>query len=26
LQGYNEERGRAFQKQVLERARALPQI
>jgi predicted permease len=26
LQGYNEERGRAFQKQVLEHARALPQI
>lgn len=26
LQGYNEERGRAFQKQVLERVRALPQI
>lgn len=26
LQGYNEERGRAFQKQVLERALALPQI
>ncbi len=26
LQGYNEECGRAFQKQVLERARALPQI
>jgi predicted permease len=26
LQGYTEERGRAFQKQVLERARALPQI
>jgi len=26
LQGYNEERGRAFQKQVLERARKLPQI
>jgi predicted permease len=26
LQGYKEERGRAFQKQVLERARALPQI
>jgi len=26
LQGYNEERGRAFQKQVLERARALPQV
>ena len=26
LQGYNEERGRAFQKQVLERARALPQL
>jgi predicted permease len=26
LQGYNEERGRAFQKQVLERAQALPQI
>jgi len=26
LQGYNEERGRAFQKQVLERARELPQI
>ena len=26
LQGYNEERGRAFQRQVLERAQALPQI
>jgi predicted permease len=26
LQGYNEERGRAFQKQVLERAKALPQV
>lgn len=26
LQGYDEERGRAFQKRVLERARALPQI
>src|SRR5213076_236583 len=26
LQGYDEERGRAFQKQMLERARALPQI
>ena len=26
LQGYNEERGRAFQRQVLERALALPQI
>jgi predicted permease len=26
LQGYNEERGRAFQKQMLERAKALPQI
>src|SRR3954466_11410959 len=26
LQGYDEERGRAFQKQVLERAHALPQI
>ncbi len=26
LQGYNEERGRAFQKQMLERAQALPQI
>jgi len=26
LQGYNEERGRVFQKQVLERARALPQV
>jgi predicted permease len=26
LQGYNEERGRAFQKQLLERARALPQV
>jgi predicted permease len=26
LQGYNEERGRVFQKQVLEHARALPQI
>ena len=26
LQGYKEERGRAFQKQVLERARKLPQI
>jgi predicted permease len=26
LQGYNQERGRAFQKQVLERARALPQV
>jgi predicted permease len=26
LQGYNEERGRAFQKQVLEHAQALPQI
>jgi predicted permease len=26
LQGYNEERGRAFQKRVLEGARALPQI
>jgi len=26
LQGYNEERGRAFQKQVLEHARGLPQI
>ena len=26
MQGYNEERGRAFQKQVLEHARALPQI
>ena len=26
LQGYNEKRGRAFQKQVLERAQALPQI
>ncbi len=26
LQGYNEQRGRAFQKQVLERAQALPQI
>jgi macrolide transport system ATP-binding/permease protein len=26
LQGYDEERGRAFQKQVLERARALPQL
>ena len=26
LQGYDEQRGRAFQKQVLERAQALPQI
>ena len=26
LQGYNEARGRAFQKQVLERARGLPQV
>lgn len=26
LQGYDEARGRAFQKQVLERARALPQV
>ncbi|HEY6230728.1 MAG TPA: ABC transporter permease, partial [Pyrinomonadaceae bacterium] len=26
LQGYDEARGRAFQKQVLERARALPQL
>ncbi|HEU0209136.1 MAG TPA: ABC transporter permease [Candidatus Udaeobacter sp.] len=26
LQGYNEQRGRAFQKQVLERAKALPQV
>src|SRR5262245_44044472 len=26
LQGYTEERGRAFQKQVLERAKAMPQI
>src|SRR5207244_9845643 len=26
LQDYNEERGRAFQKQMLEQARALPQI
>ncbi len=26
LQGYNEERGRPFQRQVLERAQALPQI
>ncbi|HEY0321333.1 MAG TPA: ABC transporter permease [Pyrinomonadaceae bacterium] len=26
LQGYNEERGRLFQKQVLERARALPGV
>ena len=26
LQGYDEERGRAFQRQVLERAKALPQI
>ena len=26
LQGYNEDRGRAFQHQVLERAQALPQI
>jgi predicted permease len=26
LQGYNEERGRAFQRQVLDRAKALPQI
>src|SRR5437764_9642900 len=26
LQGYDEQRGRAFQKQTLERARALPQI
>jgi len=26
LQGYNEERGRAFQKQVLDRAQALPQV
>jgi predicted permease len=26
LQGYNEERGRAFQRQVLERAQALPQV
>jgi predicted permease len=26
LQGYNEARGRAFQKQVLDRAKALPQV
>src|SRR5438067_13836242 len=26
FQGYDEQRGRAFQKQVLERAQALPQI
>ena len=26
LQGYDEERGRAFQRQVLERAKALPQV